>query len=71
MRGQETSHLGEDGQQGSGRASPGQQRTAKFPEEEDERDLARLTAGLSAEQAAQIVAAYDYNEALRAQIARA
>jgi phage-related minor tail protein len=33
-----------------------------------ERDLARLTAGLSAEQAAQIVAAYDYNEALRAQI---
>ena len=33
-----------------------------------ERDLARLTAGLSADQAAQIVAAYDYNEALRAQI---
>ena len=33
-----------------------------------ERDLARLTAGLTPEQAAQVVAAYDYNEALRAQI---
>ena len=43
MRGQETSHLGEDGQQGSGRASPGQQRTAKFPEEVAGGDLARLT----------------------------
>lgn len=33
-----------------------------------ERDLARLTAGLTADQAAQVVAAYDYNEALRQQI---
>ena len=33
-----------------------------------QRELARLTAGLTAEQAAQVVAAYDANAALRAQI---
>ncbi len=42
VRGQEARHLGEDGQQRCRRASPSQQRTAEFPQEEDKCHLARF-----------------------------
>jgi hypothetical protein len=43
---QEARHLGEDRQQRGRRSSPGEQRTAEFPEEEDQRHLARLIGEL-------------------------
>ena len=46
MRGQEARHLGEDRQQCHGRARPGQKGAAEFPEEKDERHLARLIGEL-------------------------
>ena len=46
MRRQEARHLGEDRQQRRRRAGPGQQRAAEFPQEEDERHLARLIGKL-------------------------
>lgn len=42
--------------------------TSEVARRQRERDLAELTKGLDAEQAAKIAAAYDYNVALRAQI---
>ena len=46
MRGQEARHLGEDRQQRRRRASPGEQRAAELPQEEDQRHLARLIGEL-------------------------
>ena len=46
MRGQKARHLGEDRQQRRGRAGPGEQRAAEFPQEEDERHLASLIGKL-------------------------
>ncbi len=46
MRRQEARHLGEDRQQRGRRARPGEQRTAEFPQEEDQGHLARLIGEL-------------------------
>ena len=43
---QQARHLGEDRQQRRRRAGPGQQRAAEFPQEEDQRHLARLIGEL-------------------------
>jgi len=47
MRGKEARHLGKDRQQRGGRAGTRQRRVAKFPQEQDQRGLARLIGQLT------------------------
>ena len=54
---QKAGHLGEDRQQGGGRARPRQQRAAELPQEQDQRCLTRLIGQLPVQGATRIRAA--------------